>query len=143
MNVLWQLGWICVRYRQTDRQSVVSSSGLERYFVHNLWYWFVIYLYSGGLICKLNWLWGREIGQVTCALIKNMIFHVKQIINVNLHDANFVLHNICTPVLTQSWKIGLRRSSCICCIGARLWTLLLLCKSGWKWVVLCKLVTAS
>lgn len=33
-----------------DKQSVVSSSGLVRYFVHNLWYWFVIYLYSGSLI---------------------------------------------------------------------------------------------
>jgi hypothetical protein len=36
---------------QTNKQSVVNSSGLERYFLHSLWYWFVIYLYSGSLIC--------------------------------------------------------------------------------------------
>ena len=35
---------------QTNKQSAVSSSGLERYFVHSLWYWFVICLYSGSSV---------------------------------------------------------------------------------------------
>jgi hypothetical protein len=47
------------RQRETDRQSVVSSSGLERYFVHNLWHWFA-FLY---LQWQFNLLIGLIVGQ--------------------------------------------------------------------------------
>jgi len=36
------------------KQSVDSSSGLERYFVHNPGNGFVNYFYGDNLICKVN-----------------------------------------------------------------------------------------